>query len=57
MNRWMVSALKKKRFTYDEVMEAQHNPSMEDVPDYLWKPLTHSYLRGAAFLARRNRIG
>ena len=56
MNRWMVRELQNGRFTYSEIMEAQHNPSMEEVPDYLWKPLTHSYLRGAAFLARTSSV-
>jgi hypothetical protein len=51
MNRWLMPRLLKGELSAED-MAAAGGQEFGDAPEYLWKPLLHSYMHGAAFLNR-----
>ena len=56
MTRWVLAHPKSLDLTGLTKMQAEQNAALNKAPMVLWKPLLASYLCGAAFLARSDKI-
>ncbi len=54
MNAWMIDAIKRKRLKPSDLEDVPglESEAMSRAPEYIWKPLLASYMRGLAFLVR-----
>ncbi len=52
MNQWMVPKVMAGELSMADMQKAAGSTDFSGMPEYIWLPLLHSYLRGAAFLAR-----
>ena len=56
MNQWVVPRIMKGEISAAEIAKAGSTAGFEGMPEYIWLPLMHSYLQGAAFLARTDSV-
>ena len=56
MNQWVLPRIMRGEISPDELAKAGSAGDFEGMPEYIWLPLMHSYLQGAAFLARTDNI-
>jgi len=56
MNQWILPRVMAGKISLQALQELDTTAGMEDMPEYIWLPLMHSYLQGAAFLARSDNI-
>lgn len=56
MNRWAMPRALKGEISLEDLQDADTAAGLAKAPQYLWKPMLHSYMHGAAFLARTNNV-
>jgi hypothetical protein len=57
MNAWMKGAMQRGELSMKELMALQEKmKGLDEVPDYLWRPLLASYYLGSSFLVRSDRL-
>lgn len=56
MNQWMLPRIMSGDLSMDAVSKAGAGSDFGDAPEFVWKPLLHSYLRGSAFLAKTESL-
>jgi len=56
MNQWIMPRLMKGEISAAELAKAGADGDFTGMPEYIWLPLMHSYLQGAAFLARTDSV-
>lgn len=56
MTRWMIQRASAGRIDMKAVQSHDLTAGLEDAPEFLWKPMLFSYMAGASFLARSDKL-